>query len=74
MTIDLERGRSLRVRDGAGMTVTARAGSVWITEQGSDRDVMLGAGRSFTLRQAGLALIEACSDASISYSVSGLQP
>jgi hypothetical protein len=67
MTIDLKRGNLVRVRDGAGTTVTARSGSVWITEQGNPRDVMLPAGRSYTLGQAGLALIEAYSDASISY-------
>lgn len=67
MMIDLKRGNLIRVRDGAGSTVTARSGAVWITEQGSTRDVVLPAGRSFTLRQAGLALIEAYSDASISY-------
>jgi hypothetical protein len=67
MTIDLKRGNFLRVRDGAGGKVTARAGSVWLTEQGGGRDVVLAPGRSFTLRQNGLALIEAFSDASVSY-------
>ena len=50
MTIDLKRGKLVRVRNGAGNTVTARSGSVWITEQGSMRDVILPAGSSFTLR------------------------
>jgi hypothetical protein len=67
MTIDLQRGRFLRVRHGAGNTVTARAGTVWITEQDNPRDVVLRAGQSFTLGRRGLALIEAFSDASISF-------
>lgn len=68
MTIDLQKGRFLRVAGGAGSTLTARAGSVWITEQDSPRDVVLRAGQSFTLARPGLALIEAFSDASISLS------
>jgi hypothetical protein len=52
--------------------VTAHAGSVWITEQGNPRDVVLRPGQSFTLARSGLALVEAFSDASIS--LAGLQP
>jgi hypothetical protein len=65
MIIELQRGKFLRVNSGAGSTVTARSGSVWITEQDSRRDVVLRAGQSFRLRREGLALIEAFSDASI---------
>lgn len=65
MTIELRRGRFLRVLDGAGSTVTAHAGEVWITEQDSGRDVVLRPGRSLTLRRSGLALVEAFTDASV---------
>lgn len=71
MTIDLQRGRFLRVRDGAGSTVTAHAGSVWITEKDNPRDVVLRPGQSFILGGRGLALVEAFSDATISFT---LQP
>ncbi|MGH8691355.1 MAG: DUF2917 domain-containing protein [Burkholderiales bacterium] len=67
MRIDLQRGKFLRVRQGAGSTVTAHAGSVWITEQDNPRDVVLRPGQSFTLARKGLALVEAFSDASISF-------
>jgi len=67
MMIDLQRGRFLRVMDGAGSTVTAHGGEVWITEQDSARDVVLGPGQSFTFGRAGLALLEAFSDASVSF-------
>jgi hypothetical protein len=53
--------------DGAGSTVTAHAGSVWITEQDSLRDVVLRPGESVRLRRAGLAVVEAFSDAAISF-------
>ena len=67
MTIDLQRGRFLRVVDGAGSTVIAHAGSVWLTEQDNPRDVLLRPGQSFRLARRGLVLIEAFSDASISF-------
>jgi hypothetical protein len=68
MTIDLQRGGFLRVREGAGSIVTAHAGSVWITEQDNPRDVVLRPGQSYRLARRGLALVEAFSDASISFS------
>jgi hypothetical protein len=68
MTINLQRGQFLRVVDGAGSTVTAHGGAVWITEENSVRDVVLRAGRSMLLRRPGVAVLEAFSDASISLS------
>jgi Protein of unknown function (DUF2917) len=66
MKIALQRGRFLRIQGGAGSTVTAHAGSVWITEEASARDVVLRPGQSLKLRRPGLALVEAMSDAAIS--------
>ncbi len=68
MKINLQRGQFLRVVDGAGSTVTAHGGAVWITEENSARDVVLREGRSVVLRRRGVALLEAFSDASISLS------
>ena len=68
MKINLQRGQFLRVVDGAGSTVTAHGGSVWISEENSPRDVVLRDGRSVVLRRRGVALLEAFSDASISLS------
>ena len=67
MKIDLQRGRFLRIQSGAGSTVGAHAGSVWITEEASPRDVVLRPGQSLKLRRRGLALVEAMSDAVISF-------
>jgi Protein of unknown function (DUF2917) len=67
MKIDLQRGRFLRIQGGAGSTVTAHAGSVWITEEASMRDVVLRPGQCLKLRRPGLALVEAISDAAISF-------
>jgi hypothetical protein len=68
MRIELSRGKFLRLTPGAGSSVTAHAGSVWITEEDSPRDVVLRAGQSFTFRRPGLALVEAFSDASLEHS------
>jgi hypothetical protein len=65
MNIRLARGKALPVRDGAGRTVHAHAGRVWITEE-RGADVVLEAGQSFRLARPGLAVVEAFSDASIS--------
>jgi hypothetical protein len=65
MKIDLQRGKLLRILGGAGSTVTAHAGSVWITEEASTRDVVLRPGQSLKLQRPGLALVEAISDAAI---------
>ena len=67
-TIELPRGRFLRLANSAGHTLTAHAGSVWITEEDSRRDFVLRPGQSLTLAQPGVALVEAFSDASISIS------
>lgn len=64
--MQLRRGGLLRLRR-AGSRVTVHAGSVWITEHGNARDVILRPGESFVLAQPGLALLEACSDAALSY-------
>jgi len=63
-TLRLQRGQLLRTW--RGNTVTAHAGTVWITEQDSWRDVVLRPGQRFTLGRPGLALVEAVSDAAIS--------
>jgi Protein of unknown function (DUF2917) len=64
-TITLRRGKLVRLPEARGATVTACAGSVWITEQDSPRDVVLTPGESFTLDRPGVALVQAFRDASI---------
>ena len=61
----LARGTLVRVRDAAGSTVSAQAGTVWITEENIRRDVLLRPGQSFRPRGSGLAIVEAWTDAAI---------
>ena len=64
MRIELESGRlrltrnqPLKVRDGAGSTVCATEGSVWITEENQPQDIVLEPGRCYRLREPGLAIV-----------------
>ena len=61
----LERGQTLKVVDAAGSTICARDGSVWITEENRVRDVVLGPGACYQLREAGVAVVEALGAASV---------
>ena len=55
----LAPNQTLKVHDGAGSTVCAVAGAVWITEEGQPRDIVLEPGACYRLRRHGMALINA---------------
>ena len=66
MRIELKSGavrlgpnQTLKVVDGAGSTVCAVEGSVWITEENQAKDIVLERGGCYRLRQSGLALVNA---------------
>ena len=64
--LQLARGQTLRLRDGVGSTICARAGTVWITEENSRKDVVLEPGACFRIGKPGLTLVQAFADASVS--------
>ena len=55
--LQLARDQSLKIRDGAGSTVCAVEGSVWITEESQPRDIVLESGGCYRLRRLGLAIV-----------------
>ena len=55
--VQLSPNQTLRVVDGAGRTVCAVEGSVWITEENQVRDIVLKPGTCYRLRERGLALV-----------------
>ena len=66
MRIELQSGavqlgpdQTLKLRDGAGATVCAVQGTVWITEENQARDIVLAQGSCYRLRQRGLAIVNA---------------
>jgi hypothetical protein len=57
--VRLAPNQTMKVVDGAGRTVCAVEGSVWITEEDQPRDIVLERGACYRLRQKGLALVNA---------------
>jgi hypothetical protein len=64
-TLSLARDGLIAVRDGKGTRVRCISGNVWITEDHSSRDTIVGPGESFTIRRAGLTLIMALQPATL---------
>lgn len=65
--LQLRRGQMLKVVDGAGSTIYAARGPVWITEENRPRDIVVEPGGSYRLRSRGVAVIEALGEASVSF-------
>jgi len=57
--VELERGGMLRIEDGRHMLVYVWEGSVWLTQDGDGRDVMLGAGGWFRIERKGVTVVYA---------------
>ena len=55
--VQLGPNQTVRVVDGAGSTVCAVEGSVWITEENQPRDIVLEPGACYRLRERGIALV-----------------
>jgi hypothetical protein len=65
--LQLQRGQTLKVVDGAGSTVCASHAAVWITEENRPRDIVLEPGGCFRLANPGVTVIEALGSASVSF-------
>ena len=57
--VKLGPNQTLKVVDGAGSTVSALEGAVWITEENQPRDIVLERGGCYRLRHRGLAIVNA---------------
>jgi hypothetical protein len=67
--VRLAPNQTLRVVDGAGSTVCAVEGAVWITEENDSRDIVLEAGKCYRLKREGVAILNSLSgEASVSLS------
>lgn len=53
----LKRNQVLKVRGGRGHSIVCDSGSVWLTQEGDARDIVLNAGEAFTLDRRGLTLV-----------------
>ena len=55
--VRLDANQTLKVVDGAGSTVCAVEGALWITEENQVRDIVLEAGSCYRLQHPGIALV-----------------
>ena len=58
-TLCVKRNQVVKVRGGIGHSVVCESGSIWVTQDGDLRDIVLHAGDAFTLDRAGPALLQA---------------
>jgi len=66
--VRLAANQTLKVVDGAGSTVCAVDGAVWITEENQPRDIVLEAGGCYRLAHDGVAIVNSLSgEASVSF-------
>ena len=65
--LQLRRGETLKVVDGAGSTISTSNAAVWITEENRPRDIVVEPGASYRLSERGVAVIEALGEASVSF-------
>ena len=66
--VKLAPNQTLRVVQGAGSTVCAVEGAVWITEENDPHDIVLEPGRCYRFKSDGVALLNSLSgEASVSF-------
>ncbi|HSQ81557.1 MAG TPA: DUF2917 domain-containing protein [Casimicrobiaceae bacterium] len=62
-TLSLERSEQLRIVDGRDLLIHLWRGSLWITQERDQRDVVLEAGQCFRLDRNGTAFVKCWDDA-----------
>lgn len=65
--ITLRPNRMLRLRDGRNLVVGVDTGTVWLTQDGDVRDIILRAGESFRVDRDGTVLVQALNDAAVRF-------
>jgi Protein of unknown function (DUF2917) len=64
-TVRLARDGLLGIDDGRGLRLRVDAGSVWLTQQGDGRDVVLHEGESFVIDRPGRTVVQALGPAEL---------
>jgi hypothetical protein len=57
--LGLRRIEMLRLQDASGTLIACEEGTLWITQEGDARDVVIGAGERFVVDRDGLTIVEA---------------
>jgi len=63
----MKRRQILNVRGGVGHVIACHSGSIWVTQEGELRDIVLGAGESFAFERKGPVLVQALEQSAISF-------
>lgn len=63
--LDLVNGDLLELDDARGTTLRVTRGALWVTQERDSRDVVLGAGDTWTVESHGLTIGEARGDAAV---------
>jgi len=58
-TLSLDAGQVVALDDAEGSRISARLGTVWVTFEGSIKDVILGPGESIIVARNGRTLVQA---------------
>jgi alpha-D-ribose 1-methylphosphonate 5-triphosphate synthase subunit PhnL len=58
-TLALDAGEVVTLDDASGSRISARLGSVWVTFEGSTKDVILGPGESVIVTRDGRTVVQA---------------
>ena len=62
-SIALRHGETRRIDGGRGLRVQCLTGTVWLTQDGDRRDIVLEAGDGASIERDGLSIVTALSDA-----------
>ena len=65
LTLRLESGGSLKLRDARGLSIRALRGVLWITQEGDLKDHTLGLAERFEVSSSGLVIITAVTAAEV---------
>ena len=57
--IALAADQFVKLEDAVGVRLVSRCGSVWITQDGDSRDIVLEAGEAFVLDRVGPSIVQA---------------
>ena len=61
----LEPGQVVTLDDAAGTRISARSGTVWVTEEGDSDDYIVAAGETLVVARGGRTLVQALQPACI---------
>ncbi|HEX4331908.1 MAG TPA: DUF2917 domain-containing protein [Usitatibacter sp.] len=64
--VSLDTGEVFTLQDAEGTSILARTGTVWVTEEGSTEDRIIGPGEAVVVAHAGRTVVQALKPAWIS--------